>query len=634
MRVATFLGTLLASQVTVSALSPAGWREQSIYQVVTDRFALTSGGSSPSCTSDFQLSIFCNGTFRGIIDKLDYIQGMGFTAMWISPIVENIKGGTPDGYTEDGSAYHGYWAQDIYAINPHFGTPEDLVALAEALHNRGMYLMVDIVVNHMGYYCGKAEDGHCGPQGTIDYSIYNPFNSEKYFHPFCEINYNNATSILVCWEGDEIVPLPDLRTENTTVQSMFDTWITELVKNYTIDGLRIDSLQQSGSFFFPSFYKAAGELYMVGEVFQEYPAKVCPYQQDGMPGVLNYPMFYYITDAFQDSTGSMSGLAEGISYMQGNCSDTTLLGSFLENQDNPRFPSYTEDITRAKNAIAFTMLQDGIPIIYYGQEQHLNGSGVPQNREALWSSGGYNTASMLYNMIKEVNAIRTQAIHVSQSFVTEKITTPYYDNHTIVTRKGETGSQIIGVYSNLGENGAYYNLSLKSAVTGFGNEEKIMEILTCTLLTTSSDGEIIVPMGEGQPKILFPFARLSGSSICKSYKTISPVGIDCEPATITFDILVNTTYGESVVVAGDIPELGDWNVPDGLYLNASKYTTENPLWTGTATGIDPQEVFQWKPVVILTNGSYVYAPGDNIETVAPGPGCNPTATIKYVFSGQ
>lgn len=165
------------------------------------------------------------------------------------------------------------------------------------------------------------------------------------------------------------------------------------------------------------------------------------------------------------------------------------------------------------------MLQDGIPIIYYGQEQHLNGSGVPQNREALWSSGGYNTASMLYNMIKEVNAIRTQAIHVSQSFVTEKITTPYYDNHTIVTRKGETGSQIIGVYSNLGENGAYYNLSLKSAVTGFGNEEKIMEILTCTLLTTSSDGEIIVPMGEGQPKILFPFARLSGSSICKSYKS-------------------------------------------------------------------------------------------------------------------
>lgn len=56
--------------------------------------------------------------------------------------------------------------------------------------------MVDVVVNHMGYYCGLAQAGHCGPQGTIDYSIYNPFDAESYFHPFCEIDYSNATSVL------------------------------------------------------------------------------------------------------------------------------------------------------------------------------------------------------------------------------------------------------------------------------------------------------------------------------------------------------------------------------------------------------------------------------------------------------
>lgn len=56
--------------------------------------------------------------------------------------------------------------------------------------------MVDVVVNHNAYYCGAARDGDCGPQGTINYSIYNPFDSEEYFHPFCEIDYNNATSIL------------------------------------------------------------------------------------------------------------------------------------------------------------------------------------------------------------------------------------------------------------------------------------------------------------------------------------------------------------------------------------------------------------------------------------------------------
>jgi alpha-amylase len=58
--------------------------------------------------------------------------------MWISPIVQNIEGGTPDGYTKDGSPYHGYWAQDIYAINPHFGTEQDLKDLASELHNREM----------------------------------------------------------------------------------------------------------------------------------------------------------------------------------------------------------------------------------------------------------------------------------------------------------------------------------------------------------------------------------------------------------------------------------------------------------------------------------------------------------------
>lgn len=283
------LPLILLGASVAAALSPAEWRSQSIYQVVTDRFALSNGGDSPSCTGG-QLNLYCNGSFAGIIDQLDYIQSMGFTAMWISPVVQNIEGGTPDGYTPDGSAYHGYWAQDIYTINPHFGGSSGLQDLSNALHSRGMYLMVDVVVNHMAYYCGPALDGSCGPGNTVDYSSFTPFNSQSYFHPFCEINYNNKTSILDCWEGDEIVPLADLRTEDSDVQSLFNSWITNLVKQYSIDGLRIDSLQQSGSFFFPDFWNAAGNLYMVGEVFNGSPSYVCPYQQQGMPGVLNYPM--------------------------------------------------------------------------------------------------------------------------------------------------------------------------------------------------------------------------------------------------------------------------------------------------------------------------------------------------------
>lgn len=178
--------------------------------------------------------------------------------------------------------------------------------------------------------------------------------------------------------------------------------------------------------------------------------------------------------------------------------------------------SHTEDLALAMNAITFTILQDGVPITYYGQEQHLNGASVPLNREALWTSGGYNTGSSLYQLITKVNAIRTRAISVNSNFTTYKIQTPYHDTNTIVTRKGNTGAQIVGVYSNLGSSGASSSLTLTSAQTGFSANEKVMEVLSCTVLTTDGSGNIIVPRSAGQPKILFPSAALSGSSICSS----------------------------------------------------------------------------------------------------------------------
>jgi len=79
--------------------------------------------------------------------------------------VENLVGNS-----EDGEAYHGYWAQNIYQINSNFGTAADLVALSTALHARGMYLMVDVVTNHMGYLgCGTC----------VDYSVFTPFNEVR-----------------------------------------------------------------------------------------------------------------------------------------------------------------------------------------------------------------------------------------------------------------------------------------------------------------------------------------------------------------------------------------------------------------------------------------------------------------------
>ena len=93
---------------------------------------------------------------------------MGFDAIWISPVVTNYDQG-----------YHGYWATDFNSINPKFGTAQDLKNLVNACHARGVWVMVDVVANHVG------------PVGS-SYSEVNPFNQSTYYHSMCSINnWNN-----------------------------------------------------------------------------------------------------------------------------------------------------------------------------------------------------------------------------------------------------------------------------------------------------------------------------------------------------------------------------------------------------------------------------------------------------------
>jgi hypothetical protein len=90
----------------------------------------------PIC--DTSAKQYCGGSYRGLLNKLDYIQSMGFDAVWISPVVENIEGFA----APNGAGYHGYWAKNITNLNPHFGTKDDLLLLSQELHKRSMYLMV------------------------------------------------------------------------------------------------------------------------------------------------------------------------------------------------------------------------------------------------------------------------------------------------------------------------------------------------------------------------------------------------------------------------------------------------------------------------------------------------------------
>ncbi|KAK3301181.1 glycoside hydrolase superfamily [Chaetomium fimeti] len=474
---------------TASALSAAEWRSQSVYQVVTDRFARTDLSTTAPCDPAEQ--VYCGGTWRGLIAKLDYIQGMGFTAVWISPVVRQVEGNS-----RDGSSYHGYWAQDIWALNAAFGEEADLVELSAELHARGMYLMVDIVTNHMAYMgCGTC----------VDYSQFNPFSSASYFHTSCSIDYDSQTSVEVCWQGSDVVSLPDLRTEDDSVRSIWNEWVAEMVSKYSIDGLRVDSAKHVETSFWSGFSDAAG-VYLLGEVFHGDPLYVAPYQQY-FDGVTDYASYYWVLNAFQSPSGSISELVSGLDTLRGVAQDLSLYGSFLENHDIERFPSFTQD-----KAIAFTMLKDGIPIVYQGQEQHYAGSGTPHNREALWSSG-YSETSELYTWIAKLNQIRNQAIAQDDGYLSYKAHPIHSDSHTIAMRKGQPGAQVVGVFTNVGAS-ASAEVTLPSSATGFEADQALVDVMGCTTYTTDSGGGLAITLADGLPVVLYPKARLSDSGVC------------------------------------------------------------------------------------------------------------------------
>ncbi|HMJ51887.1 MAG TPA: alpha-amylase family glycosyl hydrolase [Polyangiaceae bacterium] len=119
------------------------WRNEIIYQVLVDRFA------NGDVNNDFHVqegppARYQGGDWKGLEDHLDYIRELGVTTLWISPVVRNVE------TDADVDAYHGYWAQDLTALNPHFGDLAALRSLTSHVHALGMKIVEDVVVNHLG----------------------------------------------------------------------------------------------------------------------------------------------------------------------------------------------------------------------------------------------------------------------------------------------------------------------------------------------------------------------------------------------------------------------------------------------------------------------------------------------------
>lgn len=272
------------------------WRDEVIYQLIVDRFA------DGDVNNDFNvapghLGKYQGGDWRGIVDHLDYLQQLGITTLWISPVVQNVDSDA------DIDGYHGYWQQDLTLLNPHFGDLAGLRAMVAAVHDRGMKVVLDIVCNHMGqvfFYDinrnGRPDDyvnGSGGPGDPIvQISEYDPpwtpggvlsysqegssgrapilfFNDPAInrvppqpavlakassYHGMGHIE--DFSDVAQRTLGDFTGGLKDLATEQPEVRAALVDAFASWVEKTDFDGYRIDTIKHVESSFWPYF---AGE---------------------------------------------------------------------------------------------------------------------------------------------------------------------------------------------------------------------------------------------------------------------------------------------------------------------------------------------------------------------------------------
>jgi glycosidase len=455
--VKTLFVALVLSVVTVVHAapfpSPTDWRNENIYQILTDRYydgnpsndnVEASHGSPYAPTANNGIH---GGDFQGIQDKLDYIKALGATAIWISPIPLNV-GGT--------SAYHGYGAQDFYTLAPHWGTMTDLSNMVQAAHARGIKVILDIVCNHTGDLIGSTDSGYPtfkAPPAGYHMSYWNnanqhafPFNPTNVvpaqlstiFHTNGEIQsftYPSGTQQVVLGELDG---LDDLATETTYVRTNLMNIYTNWIGLADFDAFRVDTAIEVDYGFWqywcPQIHQygttiGKSNFFMFCEADSGNEQQIGSYTgtEGGGPfkfdATLDYALFYNcINSVFATASGNTAQIISHYNYISTYYDSNSWyrLITFLDNHDNARFLSSGNANGNTNNltvGLQFLYTSRGIPSLYYGTEQGFEGdNNNNDNREDMFAGewqpqvpvtgDNFNETSLLFQQVARLNNFR------------------------------------------------------------------------------------------------------------------------------------------------------------------------------------------------------------------------------------
>ncbi|MGY1520774.1 alpha-amylase family glycosyl hydrolase [Luteimonas sp. A482] len=392
----------VASHQLHGTLEP--FASHAVYFVVTDRFVngdpgndyRDQGGANrsfdiplPPCDGVAGNIGYLGGDFRGLADNLDYIHGMGFGAVWITPIVDNpdeaFTGGTAPGcdssLSDRGkSGYHGYWGVNFHRVDEHLPSPGmEFPDLARAMHARDMKLVLDIVGNHGSPAWTMPKDQPMfgrvyGRDGQLlaDHQNLPPQQLDPAGNPLHAF-YSNVGPVDGAqgsiYDGN-LAQLSDFDAANPQVleylAGAYEHWIDQ-----GADAFRIDTIGwMPGSFwqqFSDRIRRKRPGFFMFGEAF-DYEASniaVHTHKGHGEVSVLDFPMKQAMDEVFGRKRAGYERLAPALHLQGGPYANPYDLATFYDNHDMPRMDASDEGFIDAHNWL-FTAR--GIPVLYYGSE--------------------------------------------------------------------------------------------------------------------------------------------------------------------------------------------------------------------------------------------------------------------------
>lgn len=350
-----------------------------IYLLMPDRFANgnESNDSSPKLQEKGNRSLSGGrhgGDIQGIIDHLDYIQELGATAIWSTPLCED---------NDKGYSYHTYGQSDVYQIDARYGTNEDYKRLAAEMHKRDMKLIKDYVTNHWG-----AEHWMFKDMPTYDWFHQFPGYAQSNYRMTTQFDPNaSERDAKYCMDGWFVPSMPDLNQSNPLVLNYLIQNAIWWIEYADLDGYRVDTYSYNDKDEIAKWTKAITDEYpyfnIVGEVWMHDQAQMSYWQKDSpiakiqsynsyLPSVMDFTLHDAFGNVFNEDK---AGWNDGVIKFYDNFTNDFLYANpnnlliFLENHDTGRFnQNYQNDIKKYQLGITLLATTRGIPQLYYGSE--------------------------------------------------------------------------------------------------------------------------------------------------------------------------------------------------------------------------------------------------------------------------